>query len=283
MSPGEYSFIDIAVLDPVRERLAAGDALVILSANLDEVIWANGAGADLFGFAEIEAVIGASAGLGIAARRQIAATPGFPAIGRDRPLVLRLTRGMSSQAVAMLASAVTLPDGEAAILLAQPDMRHDSRSARELAERAIAGFAAEGHFAALVDANGAVRAASTGFEGVGIAADTLNALVAEVATEADRLVKRLIAAGQDRRIPAGIARLTDDPALHFLVVVDEDQDAEAAGHTRPQEQPGIPWQAGAGATGMTETGAAGAVAPEGGAEWAEAVPAEPNDAEGEAD
>ncbi len=227
MAPRAYSFIDIAALDAVRDRFAAGDALALLSAGLDEVIWANGNGARLLGFAGIAAVIGASAGLGVAARRQIAATPGFPAIGSNRPLLLRLASGMSSRAVALQASGVTLPDGEQAILLAQPDPRRDARDARGRAERAIEGFASDTNYAALVDGAGAVVAASAGFERIGISAETLRALASEVAHEADRLVKRLVEA-DGKRVPAGIARLTDEPALNFLVVVDEDQgDAEA--------------------------------------------------------
>ena len=73
MASSEYSFIDIAVLDAVRARFAAGEALAILSADLEEVIWANGPGARLFGYPDIEAIMGASAGLGFAQRRQIAA------------------------------------------------------------------------------------------------------------------------------------------------------------------------------------------------------------------
>ena len=106
MAQASYSFLDVAVLDEVRERFAAGDALVILSADLEEVIWANGPGAALFGHADVEAIIGAAAPLGAAAKRQIAATSGFPAIGRDRALLVRLATGMSSRAVPFLASAV---------------------------------------------------------------------------------------------------------------------------------------------------------------------------------
>ncbi len=120
MPSASYSFLDVAVLDDVRERFASGDALVILSTDLEDVIWANGPGAALFGYADIEAIIGASARLGFATKRQISATRGFPAIGRDRAILVRMTTGMSSRAVAFLASAVKLPDGETAILLAAP-------------------------------------------------------------------------------------------------------------------------------------------------------------------
>ena len=54
MAQASYSFLDVAVLDEVRERFAAGDALVILSGDLEEVIWANGPGAALFGHADVD-------------------------------------------------------------------------------------------------------------------------------------------------------------------------------------------------------------------------------------
>ena len=45
MPSRDYSFLDIAVLDDVRSRFAAGDAVAVLSTDLDEVVWANGQGA----------------------------------------------------------------------------------------------------------------------------------------------------------------------------------------------------------------------------------------------
>ncbi|GLS34317.1 PAS domain S-box-containing protein [Mesorhizobium albiziae] len=223
MPSATYSFIDIAVLDDVRQRFAAGDALAILSTDLEDVIWANGPGAAVFGYPDIEAIIGASTRLGLVARRQIMATAGYPDIGRDKGLMVRLATGMTSQAVSFLASAITLPDGERAILLAAPAGKTASFSEQERAERTIGGLNEPGHFAALVGADGTVIASPDGFGQLGIATDTLAGLVAEVKRESDRLVKRLIPAARGR-LPVGFARLTDDPALHLLVVVDEVQD-----------------------------------------------------------
>ncbi|QDZ03369.1 PAS domain S-box protein [Nitratireductor mangrovi] len=227
MASSEYSFIDIAVLDEVRTRFAAGDALAILSTDLDAVIWANGPGAQLFGYPDIEAIMGAAAGLSVAQRRQIAATPGFPDIGRDRPLMLRLARGASSHAVGFYASSVELPDGERAILLAAPAPAAAARDPVEIARRAVSGFTEAGYFAALVGEGGRLIAAAPGFETLDIAVDTVARLVSEVARERDRLVKRRISAG-GREIPAGIARLADDPPTHLLVVVADAAAPEAA-------------------------------------------------------
>jgi PAS domain S-box-containing protein len=226
--PSEYSFLDVAVLDAVRQRFAAGDAIAILSANLEQVIWANGPGAAVFGYADIEAIIGASAQLPMIARRQIMATSGFPEIGRDRAIMVRLATGMTSRAVGFLASAVTMPDAEKAIMLAVPAAQTGSRSAGEIAARAIGGFTEDGHFIAFIDASGNIEAASEGFSALGILPETLAALVADVASGSDRIVKRLVPAGT-ASYPAGLARLTED--RHLLVVIDEDQldDRTAAG------------------------------------------------------
>lgn len=218
--PSEYSFLDVAVLEAVRQRFAAGDAIAILSTDLEQVIWANGPGAAVFGYPDIEAIIGASAQLPLIARRQIMATSGFPEISGDRAITVRLATGMTSRAVGFLASAVTMPDAEKAIMLTMPAAQTGSRSAGEIAARAIGGFTEDGHFIAFVDASGNVEAASEGFSALGILPETLAALVADVADEGDRIVKRLVPGGATS-YPAGLARLTEE--RHLLVVIDEDQ------------------------------------------------------------
>ncbi|MER9183625.1 PAS domain-containing protein, partial [Mesorhizobium sp. M0767] len=225
MPAENYSFLDVAVLDAVRLGFAAGDAIAILSADLEQVIWANGPGAAVFGYPDIGAIIGASAGLPLIARRQIMATSGFPQIGRDRAITVRLATGLTSRAVGFLASAVTMPDGEEAIMLALPAAQTGSRSAAEIADRAIGGFTEDGHYIAFVDAKGNIDAASDGFSALGIRPETLAALVADVANESDRIVKRLVPGGSSS-YPAGLARLTEE--RHLLVVIDEDRlDGEA--------------------------------------------------------
>lgn len=234
--PSDYSFLDVAVLDAVRQRFAAGDAIAILSADLEQVIWANGPGAALFGYPDIEAIIGASTQLPLVARRQIMATSGFPEIGHDRAITVRLATGITSRAVGFLASAVTMPDAEKAIMLAVPAAQTGSRGAGEIAARAISGFTEDGHFIAFVDASGRLEAASDGFSALGILPETLAALVADVAGESDRIVKRLVP-GRTVSYPAGMARLTEE--RHLLVVIDEDQLDDAPDDRSAAPEPGL--------------------------------------------
>ncbi|MFC5584504.1 PAS domain S-box protein [Nitratireductor kimnyeongensis] len=220
MASVSYSFVDIAVLDQVRERFAAGDALLILTTALDTVIWANGPGAALIGHGNIDEAIGAESGLSMTTRRQISATPGFPRISGERGVATRLGRGVRSPIVNLSASTIVLPGGEAAILLASKATSTRMREDSYRATAAVQGFDAADQFAALVDENGSIAAASNNFEALGIERDTLRTLVQEVREEKDRLVKRMVEGGGRRR-PAAFARLTDDPAWHLLVVVDE--------------------------------------------------------------
>jgi PAS domain S-box-containing protein len=210
----------MAVLEPVRNRFAAGDALFVANVDLDTVLWANGPGAGFLGFGDIETALGSDIDLGAVGRRQIMAAAGYPHMQGECAVTVRLAQGLTS----LLLSALTLPDGEPAILIAAPGRLRDPA---ERMRRAISGFTAENHHTALVGAGGQVEASSAGFAALGIAAETLAALTQEARSESDRLVKRRIAAQDGVLLPAGLARLTDEPPLHFLLVIADGEPAAA--------------------------------------------------------
>jgi PAS domain S-box-containing protein len=245
MTPRVYPFIDIAVLDAVRGHFLAGDAIAILSTDLETVIWANGPGAALFNHGDIESVRGAPANLGFPARRQIAGTPGFPAIGRNKALLVRVAQGVTSRAIGFLASEIALPDGVQAILLVAPDVEAAKRSAADIAARAIHGIAEAEHHAALIDGAGDIIAASAEFGTIGFAPDALADLAGDVMLEADRLAKRLVTAG-GLAYPVGIARLADDPARNLVIVVDDPQSVDESDEAEAPDAPEPPTELSAG-------------------------------------
>lgn len=217
MSKSVYPFLDIAVSDAVRGAFARGDALVILTPDLNEIVWANGPGARLLGHSTVEQAMGAESGLPMQAVRQISGLQGFPVFAAPRPVMVRLTQGLRSATLALTASAMRLPGGENAVLLTAPADGMKATAATR-AQAAISGLAGEGQHAALIDGDGSVLASTVGFTSLGIEHDTIIALVTEVSGEADRLVKRLVTSAHGR-IPAGFARLDDDPALHLLLAM----------------------------------------------------------------
>jgi PAS domain S-box-containing protein len=224
MGSSQYSFMDIVVLDEIRSRFADGDALVVLSTDLAEVLWANGPGARLFGYRDIAGIIGSAPKMGLPAERQIASTPGYPDIGRDRSIAVRIANGFTSRVVNLLASGIAMPGGERAILLVAPS-GGEACNAGGRAERAIEGFGEEGQFTALVDGEGKIVAASQDFASLAIDEAMLLGLIRE-AQGPERLVKRRIPA-RALMMPAGMARLTDEPATHLLVVVDDGEEQTA--------------------------------------------------------
>ncbi len=229
-----YSFLDAAALPAIGKHFAAGEALVVLDAELVTVLWANGAGAKLFGADDLMSFIGSDAALRSQVRRQIQATSGFPKIGENRNLVLRIGGGLLGHTTTFSASHIEMPDGELAILLAAP-----ANQARPGA--AIDGLSGEGQFAALLDGQGNLVAAAPGFGDLGIGPSTLARIADDVRREADRLVKRRLP-GNGGNLPAGAALLTDEPTLALLVVVAQD-DADRDGtqqQAEPEEEPAPP-------------------------------------------
>ncbi len=237
MTAATYSFIDIAVLGGVRDRFARGDALVLLSPDLERVLWANGPGSAFFGIGDIESAMDSPAGLSVQAMRQIASLSGYPRIGAERTVSLRLAQGMASRVTTFQAAQIRLPRGELAILLAIPaSLRGEARM-----KAAISGIENAGYAAALVDAEGAVAAATSGFDQLGLGRTALWTLVQDVSREHDRLVKKLVTV-EGGTLPVGFARLTDEPALHLLLTsneVDADEDDEPAAASPEAELPAV--------------------------------------------
>jgi PAS domain S-box-containing protein len=204
-----YPFINIAVLDGVRERLAAGDAVVLLDLNAETILFANGAGARLCGFDNPVEITGLDADLGPSAKRQIQA---LDVSHGPASLALRLTDGFSSRIESVIVARVLLPDGKQSFMLSQP--------AKGGIANAIEGLASDGSHAAIIDGSGSIIAASHDFASLGIPAADLTVLAAHVSGESDRMVKRLIRTGRKVH-PAGIGRISDDPEQHLLLVIED--------------------------------------------------------------
>lgn len=245
MASGTYPFIDIAVLDEIREHFANGDALVVISPDLERVVWANGQGAAMLGYGSIDDILNGESVLGIQARRQLMALDGFPAIGHGRTITLRVAFGLASRILTFQASDLALPRGEQAILLSIANTDR-TNSEQGTAALAIEGFGDRSAHAAIINSVGTVIAASQHFSRLGFHDKILGDLVREVRLERNRLVKRPVQTAKGA-VPTGIARLTDSPALHLLFAIEPEEEqaaaiaSEQAVPSRPEEvMPDLP-------------------------------------------
>ncbi len=224
MAAVPHPYIDIAVTAKVRERLAAGDAVLIVDSGLDMALFANGAGARLIGFDNPVELTGNDPELGVSARRQIKGLAFAAATDGSATIALRLISGVESRMVMVTVTQVKLPDGEAAIMLSAP--------ADGGVRNAIDGLAGEESHAAVLGADGSILAASPAFERLGIDATELSHLAGEAARERDRMVKRRVR-GADRAYPAGIGRISDEPAQYILLAI---EDREETAPLKPAEE-----------------------------------------------
>ncbi|MHA7969806.1 ATP-binding protein [Rhizobium sp. CAU 1783] len=217
--PASYPFIDVAVHENVRARFARGEALVLFSPALDQVLWANGAGARFFGNASIYDLLEEGPNRGDVTFRQIETVARqLAAVGDSRSLVLRIASGFQRVPVNANAEMVEIRKGERAVLLSVPA----TGKAGTIGERAadmLTGFDDPDTHMAVLDGDGAVVAASARFAALGVTPQTARTLVHLVSADADHLLKRPIPTGRGH-LPAAIGKLSDDPALHLLFAVE---------------------------------------------------------------
>ncbi|MGO7569698.1 ATP-binding protein [Rhizobium ruizarguesonis] len=215
----QYPFIDIAVHARVRERFSRGEAMVLFSADLARLLWANGAGAELFGHSAVYDLLDQGVDRADITFRQLeTAARQLTDIGDSRSLMIRVAKGFQRAQVQAAAELIRLSQGEKAILFSVPI------SAKPLAAGASAAQMLQGlddpdtHMA-VIGANGEVIAASPGFASLGISEQTAKTLINLAGAHPDRLVKRPVATGRGN-LPAAVGKLSDDPAFNLLFAVE---------------------------------------------------------------
>ncbi|MBY5410092.1 PAS domain S-box protein [Rhizobium leguminosarum] len=229
----QYPFIDIAVHARVRERFSRGEAMVLFSADLTRLLWANGAGAELFDHSAVYDLLDQGVDRADITFRQLeTAARQLTDIGDSRSLMIRVAKGFQRAQVQAAAELIRLSQGEKAILFSVPV------SAKPLASGASAAQMLQGlddpdtHMA-VIGANGEVIAASPGFASLGISEQTAKTLINLAGAHPDRLVKRPVATARGN-LPAAVGKLSDDPALNLLFAVEA-----AIGHLDPIDTPAL--------------------------------------------
>ena len=218
--PAQYPFIDVAVHDLIRPRLARGEALVLFAAGLERVLWCNGAGARFFGADSIYDFLEEGPNRSDITFRQIETTTRqLSSVGDSRSLMLRITSGFQKVPVTATAELVEIRKGEPVLLLAVPALKRVEGNGSQLALELMSGFDDPDTHMAVLDGEGGLVAHSDGFAGLGITPQTARMLINLVEADADRLVKRPIPTGRGY-LPAAIGKISDAPALHLLFAVE---------------------------------------------------------------
>ncbi|RFB98232.1 PAS domain-containing sensor histidine kinase [Rhizobium leguminosarum bv. trifolii] len=223
----QYPFIDIAVHARVRERFSRGEAMVLFSADLGRLLWANGAGAELFGHTAVYDLLDQGVDRTDITFRQLeTAARQLADIGDYRSLMIRVAKGFQRVQVQAAAELIRLSSGEKAMLFSVPVSAKPLTSGASAAQM-LQGLDDPDTHMAVIGADGDVIAASPGFASLGISQQTAKTLINLAGAHPDRLVKRPVATGRGN-LPAAVGKLSDEPALNLLFAVET-----AIGHLDP--------------------------------------------------
>ncbi|MFN7104574.1 MAG: PAS domain-containing sensor histidine kinase, partial [Pseudorhizobium sp.] len=223
----QYPFIDVAVHQKVCEPFAAGKAVVLFSIDMTEVLWANGRGAQLFGYGSVYDLLDQGPLPQDLSFRQIAsAGRRLRAIDDVVALTIRVPSGFQRVTVPASCSLVDIC-GEAAVLFTAATERLPA-SSQAAATSMIEGLDDPDTHIAILDDDGAVIAGSARFAELGLTQQTARMLVTMAGSEASRLVKRPVPTLKGY-LPAAMGSVSSNPPLHLLFVVE----AVAAGVDQP--------------------------------------------------
>ena len=222
----QYPYLDVTVMPDIRDHVVSPRAAVLFAPDLKAVLWANGEGALLIGASTIrEALEGTHKPDAVMMRQIAVAAQKLDTTGEARANI-RLKSGFKTRLLGFGIRNITLPGGADAVLLISDSLHGRSHSRRAMAQMAVDGLDGYSHASAVLDEDGVVVAASEFFAALELDDEKVHALVREVENEGDRLVKRPLKTGTGNR-PAGIARLTDGPRLHLLVIADAEAEVAA--------------------------------------------------------
>ncbi|MEX3007085.1 PAS domain S-box protein [Hoeflea sp. TYP-13] len=221
MPTGQYPFIDIAVHDKVRARFAAGNALVLLSQSLDNILWVNGAGARLFGHEALYECMDEGLSHSTAAFRQIEAAARTV---NNRPddavhsFVMRAGSGFRRPLLSAQMERIELSDGNRALLISA-ELGEAATTTAAMAASILDGFDGTDTHAAVLDSDGNIVDSTRSFARLGMGSAVRKQIVDDVADAADRLAKHPVPTALGH-LPSAVARISDEPALHLLFTVE---------------------------------------------------------------
>ncbi|MFI5409534.1 ATP-binding protein [Kaistia sp. UC242_56] len=218
MSARNLAYLDLSALPTVGPALLSARPTFVWAPDGRRVLWANAAGADFFGVAELDRLLDRRFSETFPSTLQIARFARALPKGATRMERISFATGGRLQSLAARCTRIALADDSSAVLIALDAPRGPASSLSERAERLADALAAEDCLVAILDASGEVVAASGGLDALTAAESAIEALVAGIDRGEARLLKRVLRIDDVSR-PAGVARFEqDDRRFHLLVV-----------------------------------------------------------------
>ncbi|MGI9353142.1 MAG: PAS domain S-box protein [Rhizobiaceae bacterium] len=236
------SYLDLSVLPSLRTCVLTTRPVVVFSENLDAVVWANAAGAQLFGGTGLADLLTMRISSENSLIRQLGNAVGQMSESASITRGIRINRSLRSQMLQFEIERLELPEERLGYKITHlVDTGDDTAREHKIAQLAINSLEGFADAAAISDDVGLPVFSSEGFENLGPDENSLAELIAELKSEEDRLIKRPIRSAEGIPVAIGLARLTEDPGRNLVVIarVSEDQD-EVLSEITPLEADSIP-------------------------------------------
>ncbi|MGV0877984.1 PAS domain S-box protein [Martelella sp. FLE1502] len=220
-------FIAFASHPALRQRFLEARPMLVLDAPDGAIVWANDAGARLFGYSGVDAAIGRGPSDPIL-RRQFAAVAGrLSEPGDSESLTIHLTQRFRRVTRKATASLFVLAGHRYFLLECESDARDD------------ASLVHGSQHLALVDGDGQITLRSDDFAVTAIGEADIADMVDSLSRRAESYIERLVT-NEAGIWPVALGRLSSTPDL-FLLAVSPDLSAEIKPHMRPERsEPAAP-------------------------------------------
>ncbi|MDO1581082.1 ATP-binding protein [Rhizobium oryzicola] len=218
MSTVQYPFVDIAVHPDVRVHFAAGRALVLFSRDMQDVLWANGRGAALFGVTSVYDFLDQPVpSQDLTFRQASAAARQLMKPGDRRGFNIRITSGFQRVLVEAVCQLITLSDETQGVLLSIP-VSAGALDPSDCARQMLEGLDDPSTHMAVLDSEGTLVSSSAEFAKLQLDSHLTQALATTAVKGGSRLLKRPVTTAFGD-LPAAIAKVSDDPVLLLLFIV----------------------------------------------------------------
>ncbi len=224
MQGHEHSYLDLSVLPELRHCILSNEAVVLFNKDLRSLLWANAAGAKLFGGQGVADLLNVTLSDNQSVIRQL--RDAIAQVHDGEPIIrgVRINQGVRSILLQFEIRQIDLPGNDLGYMVtSQGDKIITSKSENSLANMAVESLDGFADAAAILDDYGLPLAASQSFGELGLEEDTLQGLVESLKSEEDRLIKRPETSLSGETVVVGIARLTDKPGRNLIVLAKTEQ------------------------------------------------------------
>jgi len=213
-----HAFLDVLANVQIRDAYLAGRISIILSSDLETILWTNGAGAHFMGMRTVAETIGVDSGFDRLTRHQIEA-------GLASPKPVRVS-GMPQSEFFLVNATHLAPLGDV-VFLRSVEGKTDAQGGVDLIE----GLSDETTAAAVFDLNGHALRASSNFDENWFDPQELR-LILRQSHQEQRVKKRLLQKNPSQAI--GVLALSHDPAI-FLLIAAKPEKEQANGQVADEK------------------------------------------------